>query len=41
MNINDVKKIAVIGSGQMGHQIALLAALGGFETVIQDISEAR
>lgn len=40
MNINDVKKIAVIGSGQMGHQIAMLAALGGFETVIQDISES-
>ncbi|HZG70916.1 MAG TPA: 3-hydroxyacyl-CoA dehydrogenase family protein [Chondromyces sp.] len=39
MKIEDIKKITVIGAGQMGHQIAMLAALGGFETVIQDMNE--
>ncbi|MBT2688703.1 3-hydroxyacyl-CoA dehydrogenase family protein [Bacillus sp. ISL-47] len=40
MNANDVKQITVIGSGQMGHQIGMLCALGGYETVIQDVNEA-
>ncbi|MBB6453260.1 3-hydroxybutyryl-CoA dehydrogenase [Salirhabdus euzebyi] len=34
-----IKKVAVIGAGSMGHQIAMLAALGGYETTLQDISE--
>lgn len=34
-----VKNIAVIGAGQMGHQIAMLCALGGYETTIQDLQE--
>lgn len=34
-----VKKICVVGSGSMGHQIGMLCALGGFKTTIQDISE--
>lgn len=40
MNIQDVKNICVVGSGSMGHQIAMLCALGGYMTTIQDISEA-
>jgi 3-hydroxybutyryl-CoA dehydrogenase len=39
MNIKDVKNICVVGSGAMGHQIALLCALGGYKTTVQDISE--
>lgn len=34
-----VKNVTVIGSGSMGHQIGMLCALGGYETVIQDINE--
>jgi 3-hydroxybutyryl-CoA dehydrogenase len=39
MSIGDVQNITVIGAGQMGHQIAMLCALGGFETIIQDVNE--
>ncbi|OHX50284.1 3-hydroxyacyl-CoA dehydrogenase family protein [Cytobacillus oceanisediminis] len=39
MNVNDIKQITVIGAGQMGHQIGMLCALGGFETIIQDLNE--
>ncbi|WP_033828978.1 3-hydroxyacyl-CoA dehydrogenase family protein [Bacillus andreraoultii] len=39
MSIENVKNVAVIGAGSMGHQIAMLSALGGFETVLQDINE--
>ncbi|MDX8360221.1 3-hydroxyacyl-CoA dehydrogenase family protein [Cytobacillus sp. IB215316] len=38
MNIKDIKNICVVGSGQMGHQIGMLCALGGFSTIIQDVS---
>lgn len=34
-----IKNICVVGSGQMGQQIAMLCALGGFETTIQDVNE--
>lgn len=37
--MSEVKNVTVIGSGSMGHQIAMLSALGGYETVIQDINE--
>jgi len=33
MNIQDVKRICVVGTGSMGHQIALSAALAGFRRV--------
>ena len=36
---NDVRKICVVGAGAMGHQIAMLCALGDYETVIQDVSD--
>ncbi len=37
MDINDVKNIAVIGAGNMGHQIALLCALHGYKTTCTDV----
>ncbi|TFE00672.1 3-hydroxyacyl-CoA dehydrogenase family protein [Jeotgalibacillus salarius] len=37
--MSKVKNVTVIGSGSMGHQIGMLCALGGYETVIQDINE--
>lgn len=35
----EIQSITVIGAGQMGHQIAMLAALGGYETILQDVHE--
>jgi len=34
----DVKTIAVIGAGTMGRGIAYAAALGGYHTVLEDVS---
>ncbi|MBU2551820.1 MAG: 3-hydroxyacyl-CoA dehydrogenase family protein [Proteobacteria bacterium] len=39
MNIDDVKNIAVVGAGNMGHQIALLSAIRGYKVVCTDIKE--
>lgn len=39
MKIEDVKKICVIGAGNMGHQIALSAALAGYQVTCTDISQ--
>ncbi len=39
MKSEDIKQITVIGAGQMGHQIGMLCALGGFDTTIQDLEE--
>lgn len=39
MSNNKIQSISVIGAGQMGHQIAMLAALGGFNTILQDVQE--
>jgi len=39
MLISDIKKICVIGAGNMGHQIALCAALAGYEVICTDISQ--
>lgn len=39
MNIDNVKKICVIGAGNMGHQISICAAMAGFEVSCQDISQ--
>jgi len=39
MNINDVKNIAVVGAGNMGHQIAVLCALHGYKTTCTDVKE--
>jgi 3-hydroxybutyryl-CoA dehydrogenase len=35
----NIKKIGVIGAGQMGHGIAHVAALGGYDVELVDISE--
>ncbi|MFC0270677.1 3-hydroxyacyl-CoA dehydrogenase family protein [Metabacillus herbersteinensis] len=40
MSNQEIQRISVIGAGQMGHQIAMLSALGGFTTAIQDVNEA-
>lgn len=37
----DLKKIGVIGSGQMGNGIAHVCALAGYEVLIHDISEEK
>ncbi len=39
MNIDDVKNIAVIGAGNMGHQISLQAAICGYKVKCTDLSE--
>src|SRR4051794_37927251 len=36
-----IKKIGVIGSGQMGSGIAHVAALAGFDVVLNDVSADR
>jgi enoyl-CoA hydratase/3-hydroxyacyl-CoA dehydrogenase len=39
MKLEDIKTIAVIGAGTMGHGIAELAALAGYNVVMRDINE--
>ncbi|MEM3587031.1 MAG: 3-hydroxyacyl-CoA dehydrogenase NAD-binding domain-containing protein [Candidatus Jordarchaeaceae archaeon] len=39
VKISEVKKVAVLGAGIMGHGIAELAALAGYETIIRDINQ--
>ncbi len=39
MNINDVKKIAIIGAGAMGHGIAQVCCMAGYDTVIKDVKQ--
>ncbi len=39
MNIDDIKNIAVIGAGNMGHQIATLCAIHGYKTTCTDVKE--
>ncbi len=41
MRIEDVRTMAVIGAGTMGHGIAELAALAGYDVRLYDISEER
>jgi len=38
MKIEDIQTIAVVGAGNMGHQIATLCALSGFTTTCTDIN---
>jgi 3-hydroxybutyryl-CoA dehydrogenase len=37
MIVNDIKKICVVGAGNMGHQISLLCAIHGYKTTCTDI----
>ena len=39
MKVEDIKKICVIGAGNMGHQIALCSALAGYQVTCTDISQ--
>jgi enoyl-CoA hydratase/3-hydroxyacyl-CoA dehydrogenase len=39
MNTEDVKKIAMIGAGDMGHGIAASCLLGGYTVVLRDIDQ--
>ncbi len=39
MKLEDIKTVAVIGAGTMGHGIAELAALAGYNVVMRDINE--
>lgn len=39
MKLEDVKKICVIGAGNMGHQIAVSVALAGYQVTCTDISQ--
>jgi len=41
MTIENIKKIAVIGAGNMGHQIATHCAMSGYETWCTDASEEQ
>lgn len=38
MKIEDVKSVAIIGAGNMGHQLALLSAMRGYETTCTDVN---
>lgn len=40
MKIDDVKRIGVVGAGQMGRGIALVAATSGWEVTLYDLNEA-
>lgn len=37
MTVNDIKKICVVGAGNMGHQISLLCAIHGYKTICTDV----
>jgi 3-hydroxybutyryl-CoA dehydrogenase len=41
MAVEDIKNIAVIGAGNMGHQLAVLCALNGFRTICMTRSTER
>ena len=41
MNVNEIKSVAVIGSGLMGYGIGLQFAMGGYEVRMTDLSEDR
>jgi len=41
MNVDQIKNICVIGAGNMGHQIALRAAMSGFKVICTDVSEEQ
>ncbi len=39
MNLSDIKTVGVVGGGTMGFGIALNFALGGYMTIVNDVSE--
>lgn len=40
MQLEDIKNIAVVGAGLMGHGIGLAYALGGYRVTLNDLNEA-
>ena len=38
---NEIRTIAVIGAGDLGREIAALALLAGYRTILEDVSESR
>ncbi len=40
MDIDEIETVAVLGAGTMGHGIAELAAIAGYDVVLRDIEEA-
>lgn len=41
MKVDDIKKICVVGAGNMGHQISLLAAINGYKVSCVDVNEEQ
>ena len=41
MTFDEIRRLAVIGAGQMGSQIAMQAALHGHPVALHDISSKR
>ncbi len=41
MKADDIKKICVVGAGNMGHQISMLAAIKGYKVSCVDVSEEQ
>ena len=39
MDPDDIERIAVLGAGNMGHGIAEVAALAGYDVTMRDINE--
>jgi len=39
MDINNVKKISIVGAGDMGHGIAACCLMGGYSVVLRDIEQ--
>ena len=39
MKVEDIKKILVVGAGTMGHGIAKVAAISGYQVYLSDISQ--
>ena len=39
MKLDDIKKIAVMGAGDMGHGIAEVALLSGYKVAMRDIEQ--
>jgi len=37
MTLDDIKKVCVVGAGNMGHQISLLCAIHGYKTTCTDV----
>ena len=41
MGVEDIKRVTVVGAGLMGHGIALQFALGGYDVMLNDVSEGK